>query len=181
MGGSVAAKPQARPELLLSETSDECLVYDFRDHEAHCMNAAAYAIFRQLDGRSTLAEIRVKASRAFGAELAEPAVRTAIAELEAAGLLVARRIAPRAVDHRRRRALARLAATAGASLALPALWSIVAPTSAEAASTVMCVSVGACTMTGDCCGTPGGAAMTCQGTMCGSNGAGSGCMGLVCS
>ena len=41
--------------------------------------------------------------------------------------------------------------------------------------------VNGCMMSGDCCGTPGGAAMTCQANlMCGNSGNTGDCMGLVC-
>jgi hypothetical protein len=57
-----------------------------------------------------------------------------------------------------------MALTAALSVALPAVWSIVAPTPAYAATVAgMCTMTANCTRghEGECCGDPGAAAMIC--------------------
>jgi hypothetical protein len=75
-----------------------------------------------------------------------------------------------------------MALTAGLSIALPAVWSIVAPTPAYAASTTMCVPAGVC-MNGmgggpNCCNN-NGMAGTCVGDTC--SGTSSTCNGQTCT
>lgn len=50
--------PQARTDdLVINELSDEVLVYDLQRDKAHCLNAAAASVWKQCDGRTTVAEI----------------------------------------------------------------------------------------------------------------------------
>jgi len=178
----MTSRPQACPELLVSEMDGEGLVYDFRSHKAHCLNATAFAVFRQLDGRRSVADIGLLAGRALGQEVGEEAVVAALQQLDEAGLLVRRAAPAPAIDLRRRRALKKMALTAGLSLAVPAVWSIVAPTAAHAASLVSCSPPAACMSNNTCCGTPGGPAMTCSTSgNCGNNASNSPCRNATCS
>ncbi len=106
-------------------------------------------------------------------------VRVALEQLRAAELLLT---PPRRnVDAARRRVVSQLALSAGLGVALPAVWSIVAPTRAEAASATMCVTATVCTAGSmQCCGSPGSPAMSCSGNG-GCNGNSSACMGLICN
>ena len=166
--------------MLVSGLDDEALVYDFSTHRAHCLNRTARAVFARCDGVASPAAIAQALSVELGQAVPISVVRYAIDELAAAGLLVS---APRRrVDLARRRAIGQIALTAGLSIALPAVWSIVAPTRAEAASAVMCVTGTTCVApaAGQCCGAPGTAAMSCSGNGA-CNGNSSACMGLICS
>jgi hypothetical protein len=160
--------PRAIDRLLIEELDGEGLVYDLTHHRAHCVDALAVRVLRCADGR--------RAPSQLAAELGvdERAVRSALIGLAQAGLVRGRR-----VDLDRRRALRRLAI--GAAAVTPVVFSIIAPSVAEAASLVACDPATACKQVGDCCGTSGSPARTCNGGLaCGSNGAGSPCRGKVC-
>src|SRR5712691_10027942 len=50
--------PKARKEkLVIREFADELLVYDKERHEAHCLNRTAALVWKQCDGRTSVAEI----------------------------------------------------------------------------------------------------------------------------
>lgn len=149
----------------MSELDDEALIYDFETQGAHCVSRVAFRVFQLCDGRRALAELTTELARR-GVAVPEALVAQAVDELTAAGLLHA---APqrRSVDLSRRRALKKLALTAGLSVAAPMVWSIVAPSVAEAAS--RCIAASACmgtTSTSICCGTAGGLSGTCMGNAC---------------
>jgi hypothetical protein len=167
------ARPKASAQVLVEQLDGEGLLYDLRSHRAHALSPTAFAIFQQLDGQRDLDHIRQAAQAALGGVVSLDTVRETLRELEAHGLLEAPARRP---GVSRRRAL-----QAGVVLAAPVVFSIVAPSVAEAASTTSCVTVGACQKPGDCCGTPGGPAKTCNGGLqCGNNGNGSQCKGKVC-
>jgi hypothetical protein len=154
-------KPAVRRDLAVCDVRDEVVVYDFRTHQARCLNAGAAAVFKRCDGTRT--------PRQIAAELAcdEQLVWMALGKLDEGALLDP----PLGVDHGRRTLLKKMALTAGLSIALPAVWSIVAPTPAYAASgSVSCIPASSCTAPGvpsGCCNDGGGHAGTCTGAgMC---------------
>ncbi len=174
------ALPKVRVDLIVSELDGEALVYDFSSHRAHCLNPTAKAVFARCDGRTNAAQIARAVGADLGVTLTEELVHVALDELAAAGLL---EVSPRRrfVDQARRRVLGQLALSAGLSVALPAVWSIVAPTRADAASRVSCIPAASCmaVSSGTCCGTVGSPAMSCSGVgMC--TGTGAGCNGAQC-
>jgi hypothetical protein len=150
-------KPRARTDLAKSDVRDELVVYDFDTHQARCLNATAAAVFKRCDGTRTPAEM----ARELGCD--EDVVWMALAQLDEGALLAMPLEQRRRVDPGRRALLKKMALTAGLSIALPAVWSIVAPTPAYAASTpVICNNM--CTGNGDmtmCCNN-GGMAGTCD-------------------
>jgi hypothetical protein len=160
--------PRASDRLVIEELDGEGLVYDLSTHRAHCIEPLALRVLRRANGR--------RSPRRLAAELGvdERAVRSALVGLAQAGLVRGPR-----VDLGRRRALRRLAI--GAAAATPVVFSIIAPRVAEAASAVPCVPFGACKKQGDCCGTPGSPALTCNGgLMCGNNGVPGACKDKIC-
>ena len=170
-------RPLARPDTIVSELEDEALIYDFGTQGAHCVTQVAFRVFQLCDGRRTIAALTTELALR-GAAVPEALVAQAVDELTSAGLLDA---APqtRPVDLSRRRAMKKLALTAGLTVAAPMVWSIVAPSVAEAAS--RCVVASACmgtTSNGICCGVPGGLAGTCNGNMCDATGLK--CLGQRC-
>ena len=174
---SAAHRPLARPDTIVSELDDEALIYDFTTQGAHCVTKVAFRVFQLCDGRRTLEGLVTELSRR-GEAVPEALVARAVDELTAAGLLAP---APkgRSVDLSRRHAMKKLALTAGLTVAAPMVWSIVAPSVAEAAS--RCVLANACMGTssdGTCCGSPGALAGTCSGNMCVATGLG--CLGQRC-
>jgi hypothetical protein len=166
-------KPRARTDVARSDVRDEVVVYDFDRHQARCLNATAAAVFKRCDGTRTPQQIASE----LGCD--EDVVWMALAQLDD-GALLTTPLRQRPIDRGRRALLKKLALTAGLSIALPAVWSIVAPTPAYAASTVMCINPNAC-MGGQmtmCCNN-GGVAAVCQpdGTCGGSD---SQCHGQTC-
>lgn len=172
-------KPAARTDLALRDVADEAVVYDFRRHKAHCLNATALAVFRVCDGTRTPAQIAKELSKQLGADVDEEMVWMALAKLDEEQLLAER--LEGAPDFDRRRLLRKMALTAGLSIALPAVWSILAPTPAYAASSTTCFPGGQCMalnspagccsnggMSGTCTGpaTCGGTSSTCNGQTC---------------
>lgn len=166
--------PRARTDLARSDVRDELVVYDFGRHQARCLNATAAAVFKRCDGTRTPEQIAGE----LGCD--EEVVWMALAQLDEGALLEVP-AARRRVDLGRRALLKKMAVTAGLSIALPTVWSIVAPTPAYAASTpVQCIPPNACMggQMGQCCnnggmaavcqpnGTCGGSSSTCHGQPC---------------
>jgi hypothetical protein len=159
-------RPRARPDVLLQELGDEGLLYDFATHRAHCLDRGALAVWRRCDGTRSIAELTKLVSAELGTPVTRDWIHAALVQLGSSGLLEAE-LAPK-LGHRatRRRVMA------GAALALPAVWSILSPSVAEAASR-MCVPPPSCMGSGPttCCGNSGSTAMTCAGGTCSGSGA----------
>jgi coenzyme PQQ synthesis protein D (PqqD) len=173
-------KPAARADLAKSNVGDEVVVYDFRTHHARCLNRTAAAVFELCDGTRTPRQIAAELGKRLGEPVNERLVWLSLAKLDEGGLFE-RPLGIARTDLRRRALLKKMAMTAGLSIALPAVWSIVAPTPAYAASLpVQCVPAQACMggQMGQCCNNNGMAAV-CQpdGTCSGSN---SQCSGQPC-
>jgi len=170
-------KPAVRRDLAICEVRDEVVVYDFRTHQARCLNRSAAEVFRRCDGTRAPARIAVE----LGCD--EELVWMALGQLDD-GALLDPALGDDRVDVGRRRMLKKMALTAGLSIALPAVWSIVAPTPAYAASgSVSCFPASDCTDPGKpagCCNNGGGHAGTCTGAgMC--MGTSSTCSGQPCT
>jgi len=160
----------------VSALDGELLVYDGTAFRAHCLDATARAVFERCDGRTSLTRI----AEAIGGASSQPIVELALDELLRAALI--ERPAPRTVDHARRRALREVAVLGGLSVALPMVWSVVAPAQAEAASSIICIPPAACmgVSSTTCCGTSGSAGMSCSGGAGMCMGSGAACVG-TCS
>jgi hypothetical protein len=174
-------KPAARTDLVTCNVRDEVVVYDFRSHQARCLNRAAAAVFALCDGTRTPRQMASELSQTLGGPVDEEVVHLALGQLDE-GALLDPPLGAGKVDLGRRRLLKKMALTAGLSIALPAVWSIVAPTPAYAASTTMCVPAGVC-MNGmgggpNCCNN-NGMAGTCVGDTC--SGTSSTCNGQTCT
>ena len=172
-------KPAVRSDLVMCNVRDEIVVYDFRSHQARCLNQTAAAVFKLCDGTRTPRQIGAELTRTLGAPCDEEMVWMALAKLDDGGLLDPP-LGERAPDLDRRRLLKKMALTAGLSIALPAVWSILAPTPAYAASgAVLCIPPNAC-MGGDmgqCCNNNGMAGTCVNGTCSGTS---STCNGQPC-
>ena len=133
--------PRVRQEaLLLQELPGEILVYDQRDHRAHCLNSTAAEVFRLADGTRSVAELARALGESVGSD-EEELVWAALVELDRAGLLEESPGGAAAGGARSRRAaLERL----GLGALLPTVISVLAPTPAEA--------LGTCVL--DCTGQP---------------------------
>jgi len=126
-------RPVARTDgLVVREIGDETLVYDTRQHRAHCLNPTAALVFRHSDGTRTAGEIAglIGGSTPQGAD--EERVETALERLREAGLLAGEYRAARRGSASRREVLRRVGL--GAALLAPIVTSLAVPTPAEAAS-----------------------------------------------
>ena len=144
-------RPRARRRrLVVQALGEETLVYDQESHQAHRLSPFAGHLWEACDGRRTIVELR----QVRGGSAAE--VAQGLRELNAAGLLEG---AP-PEEPTRRRMLGRL----GRAAAVPAVVSILVPTSASAQS---CIPNGGFCGTNSarccsrCCKRSGASANTC--------------------
>jgi hypothetical protein len=164
---SRCARAVERDRLLVESLDDERLVYDTAAGRAHSMSAQAWEVLLSLDGKTSTAAL----ARRFATS--PKSIDETIAALASAGLLVS--TGARRIDRGRRRALVALAGAA------PIVFSIVAPSVAEAASGfIKCDNP--CIKAGDCCGNSGSAARTCDVQLkCNNMGGGNpACKGATC-
>jgi hypothetical protein len=133
--------PWARAaDLAVEELLDETLVYDLARHKAHSLNRTATLVWRQCDGKTTVAAMAVRLARELDLPVNEDLVWVALERLRRTHLLAEGVIVPpESAGYSRRDALRALGLTA----ALPVIVSILAPRAARAQS---CVS--------DCSGLP---------------------------
>jgi hypothetical protein len=145
--------PQARTEaLVVRELSDETLLYDLKNHQAHCLNQTAAFIWEQCDGKTTVAEMTRLCQLQFTASVDERMVWLALTQLERAGLLTHKVSRPPDVRHQSRRLLlGKLSLTA--LTVVPLVTSIIAPTALAGASCVGQGGVQASECCTNCCAT----------------------------
>ncbi len=149
--GEKREAPRARTSgLVVKVLGDEVLVYDLARHRAHRLNHAAAALWRRLDGRTSVAELAGQLPAALGGPVEEAAVWRALAQLDRARLLEAPLRAP---GLSRRQWLRRAGMAAGATAALvPVVSTIVVP---EAAAQTSACTAGSCLQTLKCAGGSG--------------------------
>jgi len=129
------ALPRARKAgLVVKRLNDEVLVYDLKRHKAHALNESAAFVWQKCNGQRTVAEISEVLSKEFDVCADEQTVWLALDQLSKFNLLKERVARPVGTPRISRRNLMR--AGAAAAFALPAIISIVAPTAANAVSTV---------------------------------------------
>jgi hypothetical protein len=143
-----------RGDLIVRQVGPETVVFDRRQHRAHCLGPLAAAVWRSCDSRYSTAEIARRVSAAREEPIDEIAVRVALRRLERAGLIDGRASWPAEASPGahgaptgagRREALRRVAALTGL-----AVLSIVAPLPAQVAT---CLPNGtSCTSSAQCCG-----------------------------
>ncbi len=122
-------KPLARrQDLTIEELRGETIVYDSRNHKAHCLNRTAAAVWQCCDGNRDVEEIAVQATAKLGATVDEEVVRAALTDLSNANLLES----SAAISGPARMTRRQVAATAG--VMLPVVASILVPTAAAARS-----------------------------------------------
>jgi hypothetical protein len=159
-------RPVARTRgLVVRELPDEVVVYDLERHQAHCLNRTAALVFRNADGRRTIADL----AALLGAEGPEGAgeglVVLALERLAGAHLVEGVPVAASARGLPRRDVMWRVGLAA--AVLLPVVASVVAPTPAEASAT--CVT--------DCQGRANGTPCTCSG----ANPCFASCVGGACN
>lgn len=144
--------PLARQQqIIIKQLPDELLVYDLERNRAHSLNESAAAIWKLCDGHTSPGQITKQLEKQTGRKLQEDFVWLALDELSRDHLLVERIEVPANLPllgkMSRREAVRRIGI--GAAIALPVIYSITAPTPAQAAT---CRTSGsACTTSAQCC------------------------------
>lgn len=155
--------PRARKAgLVVKGLDDEVLVYDLERDKAHSLNSSAAFIWKKCNGRRTVGEITEALSREFKVPADEQTVWLALDQLSKFNLLEAKIARPAGVPHLSRRQMMRIGAAA--AFALPVIVSIVAPTAANAQTSIS-PSVCNARVQPNCGGTPctgGSGTQTCQ-------------------
>jgi hypothetical protein len=135
MRGIVGKLPLARREhLIIEELVDETLVYDLERDRAHCLNQSAALAWKYADGKTGLGEMAKQIERDLGTPITNQSVRYALDRLGKAHLLDVR-TTPLPAGLTRRKLMKR-AGRAAAAISVPLVVSIVAPTAAQAQSTI---------------------------------------------
>jgi len=125
--------PKARKNnLIVKEISNEVLIYDENNHQAHCLNETAALVWKFCDGHTSIPKMRQLLEKEMSLAVPEQTVWLALKQLEGSCLLDLP-VTPRAgIPHASRRAVMR---TIGiAAVALPLITSIHAAPAAAAGS-----------------------------------------------
>lgn len=140
--------PQARTKgLVTRELPGEVLVYDLKNHKAHCLNVTAALIWKHCDGKNSVQDIVNLMEKDLSAPVNDFTVWLAINQLGKAQLLESEVRSPSGISGiSRRRALQQIGLGA---LLIPAVMTVVAPLPTRAAT---CVPAGEpYDPTHDCC------------------------------
>jgi hypothetical protein len=139
-------KASKRKGLLVEEVRGEVLVYNLKGHRVHCLNDPAARIWNLCDGRRTLKQIAEGLESDLDPATRELVVRNAVAQFSRLGLVAANDEAP--ADMSRRELARKIGIGAAATVALPLIISIIAPTPAHAATNI--ANGNPCTLSADC-------------------------------
>jgi len=124
--------PVARKEgLVIQEMSDEVLVYDLDTNKAHCLNQTAATVWKNCDGRNSVADISKIFGSQSGRAIDEDLIWLAIDQLNEKNLL-ADEVTARFAGESRREVIKKVGLAA--VVALPIVTSLVAPKSVSAQS-----------------------------------------------
>jgi hypothetical protein len=140
--------PKARRKgLVVHEFSDEVVIYDLESNQAHCLNHTSGFIWRNCDGRTSVAKLAKMLGDQVHTSVDEEVVWLALDQLASFDLLQERISLPFGMTKISRRQVVRT--LGAAALLAPLVTSIVAPTAAQAAT---CLPEGSgCLVDGDCC------------------------------
>lgn len=146
--------PQARHDrLVVQEMGAETVIYDEQRNHIHRLNQTAALVWRHCDGQRTAGDLAQAVQDELGSPVTEEMVWLALDRLEKEQLLQDRLARPAsAAQITRRQMLRKAALVGGATLLLPVVQSVAAPTPAMAMS-VGCAPRGATTFGGTipCC------------------------------
>lgn len=129
----IPKKPRARrDDLIIQELPGETLVYDTKSHKAHCLNTTSARIWDRCNGARTVTEISQFVTKQSGEPVDESVVWLALKQLEKSDLMHTAMVPPASTGTlTRREVMKRIGISAAA---LPVITSILAPTTAAAAS-----------------------------------------------
>jgi hypothetical protein len=135
--------PIARTEkIVIQELENEVLIYDLNLDKAYCLNETSATIWQLCDGSKTVPEISQAVSKKFGATASDDMVWLALEQLKK-DQLISNEFQSTFSGLSRRAAIRKMGLAS--AIALPTIISIIAPTSACAA-TLDC----SCRTPGDC-------------------------------
>lgn len=115
--------PEIRRNLLVQELNDEVLIYDSAVNKSYCLNSTAKTVFNACDGKNTFEDLK--------SHLPENVIYLSLDELKRNNLLAGNYVSP-FVGMNRREVIKKVGLAT--IVALPAISSLVAPSSANAAS-----------------------------------------------
>ncbi|MGE3803625.1 MAG: PqqD family protein [Gemmataceae bacterium] len=118
---------------MIDELPDEVVVFDRARNQAHCLNRIAACVWRHCDGRNSVPAIAAQVQRELKVAIDEQIVWIALKRLDKARLLCRPITWPDLDRSARRDALRRMAA---AAIAAPLVMTVLAPTAAQAASSI---------------------------------------------
>src|ERR1700741_3115455 len=96
-------------ELVVQDLPDEVLVYDLKNHKAHCLNKTAAFVWNHCDGQTTVEDIAKMMEQEWHTPVTEDAVWFAVNKLSKAELLQHQIVLPEAkAGMSRRSAIRRL-------------------------------------------------------------------------
>ena len=139
--------PKARSENLVIQTlPEETLVYDLTTNEAHCLNETAAFVWNNCKGDVSIDEIAKSVETRFGHAVDADYVRLAVKQLDDKKLLTESGLGGLTMPSRRE-AIKKIGLAS--AIAIPIVASMVAPQSALASTSCVCVAPADCTgMTG---------------------------------
>ena len=120
-------------DLVVQELPDELLVYDLKNHKAHCLNQTAAFVWNHCDGTRTAGELAKLLEGEYHNPVSEGLIWFALSGLSRAGLLRERIVLHSTQLHISRRSAIRQLGF-GALVAVPLVMSITAPTAMAGAS-----------------------------------------------
>ena len=128
--------PQARREgLIVQEVGDETIIYDEQSNHVHRLNQSAALVWRHCDGQRTVADLVGILQGVMSVPMTEDMVWLALGRLEKGHLLQGPLLRLEAVGQvTRRQILRKMAIVGGATLLVPVVQSMIAPTPAMAMS-----------------------------------------------
>jgi Coenzyme PQQ synthesis protein D (PqqD) len=136
--------PVARKdELVIRELEEETLVYDYRTFKAFCLNQTASLIWKSCNGKNEPAAIARLLEKEFQMPVPEDLVWLALKQFTKDNLLVEEPALSKLANGVSRREVMRRIGL-GTAIALPVVFSLVAPTPAMAFSGCVCSSPGDC-------------------------------------
>lgn len=140
--------PRARQEsLIVRDLTDEVVIYDLQSNQAHCLNQPAAIVWKNCDGRTTIASARRILERELNTSVSDEVVWLALDQLKRFDLLAEDVRRPLSAERVQRRAVLRNLGIA--ALAIPAIITLSAPNAQAQAS---CRPRGAaCTLNTQCC------------------------------
>lgn len=146
--------PQARQDrLVVQDLGDEVVIYDEQRDHVHRLNRSAALVWRHCDGQTTISDLAGILQDALAAPVTEDMVWLALDRLEKEHLLQGRLVRPTDAEQgqlTRRQVLRKAALVGGATLLIPVVQSVIAPTPAMAMSTG-CAGAGQFRLGRKCC------------------------------